>query len=153
MGELMNRLLGTQRSADTVACGEPLALYLPAAAGPAAGLTLTGPAGEDTGHLVGEGGGVLWRSVAAGAPGVYQVMRGERVVFAAAIAVPPEESDLRALEPHVFQGRLAGGRRLHYRARRSAPEEEPRDDLWVWLAVGCVGCLLAEVMVLKVFRV
>jgi hypothetical protein len=81
---------------------------------------------------------------------VYQVKRGEKVVHALAAAVPAEESDLRALEPSLFAGRLAGGRAVHYRA--AAAGEERRDDLWVWLAVACAACLLGELLALKMFR-
>jgi hypothetical protein len=151
IGELMGRLLGAQRVAEAVPCGEPLALSLPPAAGPAAGLSVTGPASGVLGQLVEEGGGIHWRSPAAEAPGVYEVKRGDRVVFAAAVAVPPEESDLRSLDPQVFQGRLAGGRRIYYRA--AAGEGERHDDLWVWLAVACIGCMLGEVLMLKAFHV
>src|SRR5262249_44845351 len=116
IGELTGRLLGARRVGEAVPCGEPLALYLPAAAGPPAGLTIVGPTPGENGQLVEEGSGVLWRSPAAGEPGVYLVKRDGRAVFAAAVAVPAEESDLRSLEPSVFQGRLAGGRRVYYRS-------------------------------------
>jgi hypothetical protein len=151
VGELTGRLLGRQGTAEAVACGEPLALYLPAVAGPAAGLRVHGPDGrpEGAGPLTEDGGGVLWRRPAAGPPGVYQVRRGDSVVFAAATALPPEESDLRALEPALLEGRLAGGRAVHYRA---ADEDEEHDDAWAWVAVGCAACVLAEFLALKLFR-
>jgi hypothetical protein len=152
VGELMGRLLGRQRVAEALACGEPLAVSLPAAAGPAAGLRVLGPGGaaDDASPFVDESGGVLWRQPAAGVPGVYQVKRDGTTVFAVAAAVPADESDLRPLDPAVFGQRLAGGRAIHYRA--AAGGEEGRDDVWVWLAVACVACLLGEVVALKSFR-
>jgi hypothetical protein len=152
IGELVGRLLGRQRLADAAACGEPLAVFLPASAGPAAGLLIIGPDGksEGPGQLVEESGSVLWRSASLDAPGVYQVNRDNVLVFAVAAAIPAEESDLRPLDPGVFQGRLAGGRTIHYRSAASA--EEKRDTLWIWLAVACVACMLGEVVALKAFR-
>jgi Aerotolerance regulator N-terminal/von Willebrand factor type A domain len=150
IGELTGRLLGTQRAGEAAFCGEPLSVFLPTAAGAATSLTVLGPNSESSGELVEEGGGVLWRSPGLAAPGVYQVKRGEQVVFAAAAVIPPTESDLRPLEPGVFQGRLAGGWRIHFRA--AAHDEERPDDLWVWLAVACLGCVLSEMLVLKACR-
>jgi hypothetical protein len=113
---------------------------------------VVGPKGaaDHSGQLVEEGGGVLWRGPAAGPPGVYQIKRGEKVVYAVATATPAEESDLRALEPAVFEGRLAGGRAVHYRA--AAAGQERHDDLWLWPAALCVACLLGELLALKLFR-
>lgn len=150
LGELAGRLLGQQRAGSAFTCGEPTALYLPAAAGSASGLLTQGPDGTDEGTLTEGSGGVLWRCPEAARPGVYRVRRGERVVFAAAAVLPAEESDLRPLEPQVLQARLAGARRVHVRAAASAGEAG--DDLWTWLAIACVGCLLAEVLALRLFR-
>jgi hypothetical protein len=152
VGELVDRLLGPQRGGEAAACGEPLAVSLPPGVGPAAGLRVAGPGreAEGTSTLTEEGGGVLWRSPALGPPGVYQVRRGTRVVHAVAAAVPAEESDLRPLDPAVLQGRLAGGRAVHFRAAGGG--EQGQDDLWVWLAVGCVVCVCGELALLKLFR-
>jgi hypothetical protein len=147
IGELATRLLGKPRETGARPCGEPLAVRLPATAGPAAGLKVHPQAGE----LVEEGGGVLWRSPVLENPGVYQVKRGDTVVYAAAAAVPPEESDLRPIDPQVLKERLAGGRQVSYRSV-AGEGEEPQDRMWTWLAVGCVGCLLGEVVALKMFK-
>jgi hypothetical protein len=147
IGELATRLLGKPRETGARPCGEPLAVRLPAAAGPAAGLKINPPAGE----LVEEGGGVLWRCPLLETPGVYQVKRGDAVVYAVAVAVPPEESDLRPLDPAVLTERLAGGRQVSFRSAAGDGEEQ-QDRVWTWLAVACVGCLLGEVVALKMFR-
>src|SRR5205085_7133947 len=67
IGELTSRLLGQRRSVE-IACGEPVAVYLPPAAAPAAGLRLVGPGQEkESGNpFVEEGEAVLWRAAAAG---------------------------------------------------------------------------------------
>jgi hypothetical protein len=151
VGELMGRLLGRQRFGEGPACGEPLAVHLPPAAGPVAGLKVIGPEpAEDPGRLVEESGGVLWHQQALGKPGVYQVKRGNDTVFAVAAAVPPEEGDLRPLDPDVLRDRLAGGRAVHFHA--AAREGEGRHDLWTWMAVACVACLFGEILALKLFR-
>jgi hypothetical protein len=149
IGELVGRLLGQERAGSTFVCGDATTLFLPPAAGPATGLSVQGPDGRDSGPLSEHSGGAAWRCPDGVSPGVYRVTRGERVVFAAAAGLPPEESDLRALEPQVLQGRLAGARRVHVRA---ATADEPGDELWTWLAVACVVCLLGELVALKLFR-
>lgn len=149
LGELVGRLLGQQRGSPKFVCGERAALYFPAAAGPSSGLALQGPEG-DLGSLSEGTGGVVWRCPEDATPGVFRVLRGERVVFAAAAELSPEESDLRALEPEVLQHRLAGTRRVHVRQATGA--SEATDDWWTWLAVACVVCLLGEVVALKWFR-
>jgi hypothetical protein len=146
IGELATRLLGRPRETGARPCGEPLAVRLPSAAGPAAGLKVHPPAGE----IVEEGGGILWRCPVLETPGVYLVKRGDAVVYAAAAAVPAEESDLRPLDPKVLTERLSGGRQVTYRSA-AGEGEEPQDRMWTWLAVACVGCLLGEVVALKVF--
>ena len=120
-------------------------------AGPAVGLTINPAAGAaaDCGALVEESAGVLWRWSAVGAPGVYVVSR-DAPVYALAAALPAEESDLRGLSSEVLRERLAGGRKVHFQAASGA--EETRDDRWVWLGVGCVLCLLAEIVLLKLFK-
>jgi hypothetical protein len=152
VGELVSRLLGRNRTAEAYACGEPSAVYLPASAGGLSGLRVLGPDGkeDDTSQLVEESSGVLWRSTGFKMPGIYQVKRGDATVFALAAALPPEEADLQALEASVLPERLAGGRKVHYRAVSGSGEE--RDDLWVWLAAACVLCGLVELLALRAFR-
>ncbi len=153
VGELVDRLLSRPRRTDA-ACGEAVAVYLPTAAGPAAGLQLRAPetsfAAPAVGDLREESTGVLWRLPGPETPGVYQVQRNRSTVFALAAGIPADESDLRPLEAAVFQDRLAGGRALSYHA--AAADDELRDDLWSWLAAGCVLLLLAELIALKAFR-
>jgi hypothetical protein len=154
IGELTGRLLGQQRMTEILPCGEARALYLPGAAGPAAGLSISGPPGAalEGSALVEESSGVLWHVPALQTPGIYEVKRNGKAVFAVAAAAPAEESDLKALDPSVFQGRLSGGRSLHFRSAAGI-EAEARDSLWIWLGVACVICLLGEIVALKLFRV
>jgi hypothetical protein len=93
----------------------------------------------------------MWRAAASGPPGVYAVRRQGEPVFMFASEIPPEESDLTPLDPQVLKKRLAGGRNVDFRAADAA--NHPSDNAWTWLAVACVGCLLAEVVFLRLFRV
>jgi hypothetical protein len=151
--ELLQRLLGEGRSREAIACGEPFALTLPAEASGAAELTISGPepGAPVMGSLVDEGASVLWKGEVAGRPGVYRIMQRDQPVFAAAAAIPAVESDLRPLAAEVFQGRLAGGRDVHYRSATPSGRDD-RDTFWNWLAITCVTCLLGEFAALKLFR-
>jgi hypothetical protein len=155
VGELVDRLLGQRRRGAAIASGEPLAVYLPPEAGAATGLSIvaTGAdaaAATNPGELIDDGLGTLWRAHDAPAPGVYRAERGGRTVFALATELPDEESDLRPLEAGVLTERLAGGRRIEFRALEAGQRDE--DTWWTWLAVGVVGCILAEWGVLRLFR-
>jgi len=151
VGELMIQLLDPRRSRDEVACGEPMTAALPALAGPAAKLAVVGPGGESgAAEFVEETAGLLWRSRIMPGPGVFRVIRDRQVIFALTSAIPPEESDLRALDPAVLQGRLAGGRSVRFRA--VSADAETRDDSWTWLAFACAACLLCELVALKRYR-
>ena len=149
--ELVGRLLAPRADKAESASGEPTAVYLPAEAGDDAGLQVSGPqTGSAAGTLADEAGAVLWRLGADAGPGVYRVKRDGLTVFALARALPAEESDLRSLGADVFQQRLAGGRDVRFR-QLSSPGDT-RDDAWLWLLVGCIGCMLCEWVVLRTFR-
>lgn len=152
VGELAGYLLGQRKAAASFACGEPVAVYLPPDAGVAAQLRLVGPETQvnDLGELVEESTGVLWRWPAAGEPGVYRAMAGNRPVLALATSIPAEESDLRSLERTVVTDRLAGGRKVHYRS--AIVGQDVHDDLWTTLAVACVVFMLVELAALRMFR-
>jgi hypothetical protein len=155
VGELVDRLLGQHKRGATIASGEPLAVYLPPEAGVAAGLTIVAAAANAAavprpGELVDDGLGTLWRAPEAPAPGIYRAERGGRTVFAVATELPEEECDLRPLDESVLTERLAGGRRIEYRALDAGQRDS--DTWWTWLAVGVVGCILAEWGVLRLFR-
>ena len=113
VGELSGLLLGERRIPVALPCGEPLSAFLPPDAGPMRGLTVVRPSDVtvswETGELIDEPVGVLWREQAAGPPGIYQVQRAGQPVYALATAAPAEESELEPLPPDVLQGRLAGG--------------------------------------------
>jgi hypothetical protein len=160
VGELVGHLLGQDRLTEATACGEPAAVFLPVSAGPAAGLRIVLPEGRTSmvdatdlaavGELADEPVGVLWQVPAAGPPGVYRIEREEQTVFALPTAVPAEEADLATLDSELLTGRLAGGRKVQFRA--AVRDEPPRDDLWTWFAIACVGCILGEVCGLRAFR-
>jgi len=148
--EVAGRLLAVSDSSDAVPCGEPLTQYLPAECGAASGLKIESSAEDknDMGTLSDESTGVLWQADAAGAPGVYQIKRGDKPVYALAIAPPASQSDLQTIDPATLTTRLAAGRHVAY---ASAGDLPPADDAWAWLLVACAGCLISEVVLLKLF--
>jgi hypothetical protein len=152
LAELNGRILGARKLEDAaVASGEPIARYLPAEAGGVQGLSISGPQGvEDLGEVVAENNFVLWRWNVGGTPGIYRVMRGDKSVFALASAVPASESDLRVMDAAIMKERMAGGRVMHF--EMAGMDEQKKDRAWAWAIAACIGCLLAELLVLKLFR-
>jgi len=154
IGELTAHLLNRDRVYETFASGEPLAVYLPAAASPVAGLRLESSVSSLDPAMLGdlheENVGVMWQAVAAGPPGIYQVKRQQQSVFALATAIPAEESDLVTIESELFKDRLSGGRHVTYRS--AMDDDESRDEAWTWLAVGCLVFLFVEVLSLRLFK-
>jgi hypothetical protein len=154
LGELVQRRLsGPAHRVETVLSGEPFSLALPPEIEAPAGLTISGPrvGATDTGELVQESQGTVWRSESAGAPGSYEVRRDGRTLFAAPVVLAAEESDLRTIGADVFKDRLSGGRNIEFRSAVS-DRSQAQDSLWIWLAIGCIGCLLLEIATLAWFR-
>jgi hypothetical protein len=149
--EVSGRLMAVSDSVDAAPCGEPLEQYLPSECGPAAGLAIDSSAGgqNDAGTLTDGSAGALWHADASPAPGTYQIKRGEVPVFALATAAPASQSDLQTIDPATLTTRLAAGRRVEYASAGTLP---PSDNAWAWLLVVCCGCLISEVVVLKLFR-
>lgn len=152
LAELVDRLLARRGTDGAVASGEPLAAYLPAEAGAAAGLKIDGPGGAGTqrGTISDDSNFVLWRWNTAGSPGVYSVKRDAVAVFALASAAPGIESDLTSLDPQIMKTRLAGDRSVFVQA--AGDDSERRDSLWSWILVVCAGCMLVELVTLRTFR-
>jgi hypothetical protein len=153
MGELTRQLLSKKEGAVELASGEPVAVSLPGEGEHVGELAISAnpPDKDSAGELVQESFGIQWRSKAAGKPGVYEVKRAGQTLFGAAATIPASESDLRSLSADVFEGRLAGERKIQFQAY-SAGAPEKQDYLWVWLALGCLGCVLAEIVALRFFR-
>ncbi|MDB5323027.1 MAG: hypothetical protein JWN40_4658 [Phycisphaerales bacterium] len=149
LSELVSRLMGTRADQTAVNSGEAMAVYLPAEAGAAAGLSLE-PV-ENAGQLNDENAFVTWRWNIAGPPGVYQVKRGNATLFAVATGVSKDESDLRTIDASVIQ-RLAGGREVHFDAAGAGGGEDQKDRAWTWALIACTTCMLLEIGVLKAFR-
>jgi hypothetical protein len=161
--ELIEQMLDHRRVGDGAVCGEPLVVHLPAEAGSATGLTVhrvaqaSSAAGKPSeadaapcGELADETVGAVWRCSAAPQPAVYRVERAGDPVFALAVNAPAEESRLETLPHDVLTARLAAGRSVVY---HGATDEDRRpDDLWKWLAVACVLCILGEMSALLAFR-
>jgi hypothetical protein len=166
---LVDRIMNRTGGPAQAWCGERLVAQLPPEVLSAAGLRIVGPEPYSSrsavmpesdpsrrsvmstaGDLIEEGAGVAWNWHAPDRPGVYRVCHDETTVFAQAIEIPAEESQLEYLSPEVIRSRLAAGREIYYRS--AAAEEEQRDDLWKWFAVACVVCGLGELISLMAFR-
>jgi hypothetical protein len=161
---LTDRIMNRNGGPAQAWCGERLVAQLPPEVLSANGLRIVGaqssrsaaintagePSGGRYGDLIEEGAGVAWNWRAPERPGVYRVCRDDVTVFAQAMEIPAEESQLDYLAPEVLRERLAAGREIYYRS--AAAEEERRDDLWKWFAVACVVCVLGELTSLIGFR-
>lgn len=151
LGELRDRLLSRQSQTEAY-CGERQAVYLPSSVGIAAGLRITGPPGSDDalGQLKDDSSGVLWKTSALTKTGVYQVISDDKTIFGIASTISPDESDLRTIDPTLFQNRLSGGRTVQFHA--ASQTEDGWEDFWVWLTLGCALCVMGELLVLRIFR-
>lgn len=155
LNELAAALIGGGAGMEEFTLGEPVTFVLPADAGPASGLRVEG---DDPGQLIDEASGAVWRSGAsngapsgaAGKPGVTRIQKGPRTVFAAAGTISPEESDLSPLDLGVLRGRLAGERQIFVRS--AIDDDHAADNLWIWLAIGCLLCLIGEAAALAYYR-
>jgi hypothetical protein len=156
LGELVQRRLSGRASRqEVVLSGEPFSIALPPDIEGVAGMAISGPkctaSESDRGELVTDAQGVLWHSASAGVPGAYEVRRDGKTLFAAPIQLAAEESDLRTIGADVFKERLSGGRNVEFHAVIDDQMQE-QDNLWIWLAIGCVGCVLLEIATLAWFR-
>jgi hypothetical protein len=157
LNELIAQMLDHGRGADSAFCGEPLAVQLPADAGPSVGLRIVPPAARGAeaetnscGELVDEAVSTAWRWPSPTQPGVYRVQRDAATVFSLALNLPPEESQLESMKPEVLTGRLGAGRNIVFRG--SEDNSQRHDDFWWWFAAASVVCLLGETSALLVFR-
>lgn len=156
--ELAQRLLARGGNQSAIECGEKLETRL-SGGHSADDLTIVGP--EDVavrddnthdqyGTLSDEAHGVAWRWPRSDQTGVFRVTQDQRPVFAMAVTLPDEESRLDSLPANVLQERLAGGRATHFRSVDQTAGD--RDVWWSWLLVGCVMCLLGELVTLTAMR-
>jgi len=154
VSELTQELLAKRHGPGEFASGEPLVMALSGSSDAAGELTVMGgptEAADRRGEIVLEATGPLWRAAAAGPPAVYEVKRGGQTIAAVAVAIPPDESDLRTLPAELFEGRLAGQRDVRFHAWSPASGER-QDYAWAWLAVGCLLCVLGEFAALRYLR-
>jgi len=164
--ELVRQLVDRGRGIEAAWCGEQFVVQLPGDVGPVPALRLVNltaekaekPGSADNasaaekpcGEVADETAGAVWRWNAPEKPGAYGVKRDNDLVFAKAVALPAEESDLETLDLEKLTGRLAAGHAAYY--RNAAAEGEHRDDLWMWLVFGCVVCMSGEIVAMLAFR-
>jgi hypothetical protein len=161
--ELADHMLQSRRGDEAAVCGELLVAQLPAELRSSAGLVVArsgadAEVGAETpaekeeeverryGELLDEPTGVVWRWASPTQPGAYRVVHEDATVYAKAVSVPAEESQLEAIPPAVFMNRLAAGRDLYI--RDAAGGSEQNDDIWSWLLAVCILCILTEVVAL-----
>jgi hypothetical protein len=114
------------------------------------GLRIKGPQQTtDCGTLVQDAKQICWRCPRISVPGVYTILRGDQVVFAAAAAVSDQESDLTPLSPQTLTARLAAGHKAEFRSADA--REQPR-EYWPWFVGGCALLVLVEWGLLRSFR-
>jgi hypothetical protein len=156
LGELVNRMLSTHRTEGTAVAGEPFAVYLPTEAGPAAGLKIVplakGASVGDVGVISEESGFVLWRSSVPLAPGVCEVTRDGKRVFALAFGLPGSEADLTPMDLQLLKTRLSGGRHVDIHSTSTQDADAQNDNTWAWLLCACASCLVMEWIMLRLFR-
>ena len=157
LNELATQMLDGNKTSDSAICGEPLAAQLPADAGPSMGLRVVGPdvtnaetKTSSIGELADDAASTVWRWSSPSAPGVYCIQRGSETIFALAVHLPPDESQLESMRPEVLTGRLRAGRNIVFRG--AVDEGQRQDDLLWWFAAACVVCLLGETSALLAFR-
>jgi hypothetical protein len=150
--QLVGAMLDRDRATRPAGCGEPLVVRLPTEITSSQGLEISASPGASGpfGTLLDEPTGVVWQWPAAGPPGVYEVRRGGSPLFALAVQIPADESDLESLPPRVLQDRLAAGRPAYVRS--AFGEASPRDDVWSDCLTACLVCLLGSIVVLLVSR-
>ncbi|HOW69108.1 MAG TPA: BatA domain-containing protein [Phycisphaerae bacterium] len=149
--ELAAWLVGGRSEGHDLLCGEPASVVLPVELAGLRALRVVAPAGvAEPGGLVAEGDGVAYRSPAVGGPGVFRIESGDTVCLAFASVIPAAESDLRGLDVTSIKEGLATAGEIEVCS--AADGDDGSDFIWVWLAAACVGCLLLELVVLKVMR-
>ncbi len=149
--ELAAWLVGSRSEGHDLLCGEPASVVLPVEFAGLRALRVVAPAGvTEPGGLVAEGDGVVYRSPAVGGPGVFRIESGDAACLAFASVIPAAESDLRCLDVASIKEGLSTGGEIEVCS--AAGEDDGRDFIWVWLAAACVGCLLLELVVLRVMR-
>jgi hypothetical protein len=161
--ELVHQLVGRGRGNDAAHCGEPMVAQLPGDVGPSPGLKLVSLAADGTarsdaadskekpcGELADDKAGAVWQWNTPDSLGVFGVQRDKHLVFARAVALPAEESDLESLDLAKLSDRLAAGHEAYY--HNAGAEGERRDDAWMWLVAGCVMCMIFEMGAMVGFR-
>ncbi|MEW4453406.1 BatA and WFA domain-containing protein [Bremerella sp. JC817] len=157
MDELVQELLESDDNSGAFLCGEPIVARIETSAAADSLAIATSDSGENSAHrtetagkLVDEGGAVVWQWSSPDRPGVYRIEEDGDTLFAAAVALPPEESDLETLSAEVVKDRLAAGYTVRFQA--TGGTANPDQNLWQWFVVGVVLCMFGELAALMAYR-
>ncbi len=158
LDDLVSRLLERGTGGASAVCGRPVVVRF-RDSGKSSELNILSPEGQiatpadnDTlrGQVSDDGAGAVWQSPGFSRPGVYRLERASKTVYALPVGIDEEESQLESLSAEVLTERLGAGRNVSFHS--ITHPEETRDTMWVWLAIGCVLCLGAELCSLMAFR-
>lgn len=148
VNELIDLLMETGGRRETSYCGETLTRVLPASVQDPDRLRFE-PL-EMGGVLRRSGIGVVWTNNNPIGPGLTKILDGEECVFAISTTIPPEESDLRALDGDTLTERLATGRMTSFHG--VGDRLATIDYGWVWCAVLVLILMIVEVGCLTWFK-
>lgn len=162
--ETINRLSDSDGNATGTIAGNSIVRSLPADAGTPDGLSIQrkmqnnetrGNDADDTtpesGRILKQDGMLVWSWPTAATTGVYQVSNDkQQTLWAEAVRSDPAEQDLRTISEEVLVSRLSGGRDLQFQA--GGGESAQTDTLWIWAALGMLGCVVTELGTLIFFR-
>ena len=148
LNELVSHLLDTTGQREFAFCGESLTRVLPV--DPKYSDQLRIEPSEMAGALRRSGEGIAWNNPVTIGPGVTTVSNNEKLVYAVATTIPPEESDLRVLDGDTLTNRLAKGKTTSFQSDSQALATT--DFGWVWCSVAVLILMISEVVCLIWFK-
>jgi hypothetical protein len=154
--------LATDGRGEQFPVGKARVIEIPPGVDRGAELVLVGQDGETPPgfEVVERAEGTFGRWNPVSAPGVYRVRAGGESVLVVASACPPGESDLRRADAAALLADMRSGGEPSEAARtvtvRGLPGSSGADEkveTWPWLIVAGIVVMMAEMALLKAFRV